>query len=82
MFKFLFNNETVAIEFAQSVGGMLVFLNSSINPLVYCWRIKEIRRFVMSKLREVFDVSFLLDRAVRVNQVRPANISLYHETPI
>ena len=82
MFKFLFNNKTNAIEFAQSVGGMMVLVNSSINPLVYCWRIKEIRRFVMSKLRRVFGVSDLPDRAVRVIRVRPVNIPSHRETPV
>lgn len=31
--------------------GAIILLNSSINPLVYCWKVKEIRRFVASKLR-------------------------------
>ena len=70
MLKFLFNDNSNAIEFVQSVGGMMVLLNSSINPLVYCWRIREIRRFVMSKLRQVFGVSDLPDRAVRVIRVQ------------
>ncbi len=34
--------KTEVSEFTLSVGGMMVMLNSSINPLVYCWRIKEI----------------------------------------
>lgn len=68
--------------FTLIFGGIMVFLNSSINPLVYCWRMKEIRLFVLSKLRCVFRVSGLSDGAVRVNRVRPVNIPSYRETPV
>lgn len=65
--QLLFEMETN--EFVSSFAGMLVILNSSINPLVYCWRITEIRRFVISKLRCMLG-------AVRVKLVRPVeNIS-------
>lgn len=68
--------------FTLMFGGIMVFLNSSINPLVYCWRMKEIRLFVLSKLRCVFRVSCLSDGAVRVNRVRPVNIPSYRGTPV
>ncbi len=74
--------ETEVSEFLLHVGGTMVLLNSSINPLVYCWRIKEIRRFVISKLRQVFGASGLSNRAVRDNQVRPVSLPSYHETPM
>lgn len=51
-------------EFLVSSAGLLVLLNSSINPLVYCWRMTEIRQFVFMKLRCVFSVD-------RATQVRP-----------
>lgn len=51
-------------ESVISSAGLLVLLNSSINPLVYCWRMTEIRRFVFMKLRCVFNVD-------RATQVRP-----------
>ena len=70
-------------EFVVSIGGMMLLLNSSINPLVYCWRITEIRRFVVSKLRRVFGVSGLPNGTVRVRQVRPGNdIPAYLATPM
>ncbi len=75
-------SKTEESEFVRRIGGMMVLLNSSINPLVYCWRIKEIRRFVISKLRQVVGVSSLPDRPVRVNQVRPVSIPAHRETPI
>ena len=35
----------------------LVFLNSSLNPLVYCWRMRDIRHNVMDVLRNVVTLS-------------------------
>ena len=29
----------------------LIFLNSSLNPVIYCWKMKHIRRAVMDILR-------------------------------
>ncbi|XP_078354478.1 adenosine receptor A3-like [Oculina patagonica] len=74
--------ESELVRHIGRIGGMMVLLNSSINPLVYCWRIKEIRRFVVSKLRQLVGVNSLPDGAVRVTQVRPVSIPSYRETPI
>ena len=32
----------------------LIFLNSTLNPLIYCWKLKQIRKTVTGKLRDVF----------------------------
>ena len=32
----------------------LIFLNSTLNPLIYCWKMKQIRKTVTGKLRDVF----------------------------
>lgn len=40
--------------FALGFTSTMVMLNSSINPLVYCWRIGIIRGFMASKLRRLF----------------------------
>ena len=32
----------------------LVFLNSSLNPLLYCWKIREVRQAVKETLRQIF----------------------------
>ena len=32
---------------------LIIFLNSSLNPLVYCWRYREIRNIVRSSLKKV-----------------------------
>ena len=34
----------------------VVFLNSALNPLLYCWRIREIRLAVLQKLRGFFSM--------------------------
>ena len=32
----------------------LVFLNSSLNPLIYCWKMKNIRHTIMTMLRKIY----------------------------
>ena len=32
---------------------MLIFLNSSLNPLIYCWKIKHIRHTIKDELRNI-----------------------------
>ncbi|XP_020607848.1 melanocyte-stimulating hormone receptor-like [Orbicella faveolata] len=34
--------------------GSLVFLNSSLNPILYCWKLEEVRRAVKDTIRQVF----------------------------
>ena len=40
----------LAFQFAIT----LVFLNSSLNPLLYCWKIREVRQAVKETLRQLF----------------------------
>lgn len=35
------------------LGATLIFINSSLNPLLYCWKIREIRRVVLKTLSNV-----------------------------
>ena len=39
---------------AKSATGFVVFLNSSLNPLIYCWRFREIRQLVKSTVKNIF----------------------------
>ncbi|XP_073229782.1 melanocyte-stimulating hormone receptor-like [Porites lutea] len=39
------------LSFILNFTGTLVFLNSSLNPFLYCWRIKEIRQAVKATIR-------------------------------
>ena len=34
----------------------LLFLNSSLNPLIYCWKMRHIRYAIKSILREIFEI--------------------------
>ena len=39
---------------AEQVSLFLIFLNSSLNPLVYCWRYREIRGILKGTLKKIF----------------------------
>ena len=39
---------------AHHIEATLVFLNSSINPILYCWKIREVRQAVKDIIRQVF----------------------------
>ena len=49
-----------------------VFLNSSLNPILYCWKIREVRQAVKDTLTELFFV----DRVNSYNNVLPFNASI------
>ena len=50
----LYTTNTTEISFlvAQFVLVFLIFLNSSLNPIVYCWRYREIRRIVKNTVKK------------------------------
>ena len=39
---------------ARQFGATVMHLNSSLNPLLYCWKIKEVRQVVKGTLRHIF----------------------------
>ena len=39
---------------ANHVSGFLVLLNSSLNPIIYCWRYREIREIVKAFVKKLF----------------------------
>ena len=43
-----------AANIARFLGATLIFVNSSLNPILYCWKIREIRREVLRMLSDVF----------------------------
>ena len=51
----LYMTNTTEISFivAQFASEFLVFLNSSLNPLVYCWRYREIRQIVKNTAKKI-----------------------------
>ena len=39
---------------AWNISGILVFLNSSLNPILYCWKIREVRQALIETIRPCF----------------------------
>ena len=54
---FITNNPQSSLLVAEQVSVFLVFLNSSLNPLVYCWRYREIREIVKSTVKKIFRIN-------------------------
>lgn len=53
----LFSHESISSSYFVSwtVTVSLVYLNSSLNPFLYCWRISEIRQVVKGTIRQAFN---------------------------
>ena len=45
---------TLSLYIARQFTTILVLLNSSLNPLFYCWKIREVRQAVKEELRQLF----------------------------
>ena len=61
--------------FALDITSFLALLNSSLNPVVYCWRIKEIQREAKQLIRNSHSCySIILGRFFQ-NRVMPLNTS-------
>ncbi|CAH3127970.1 unnamed protein product [Porites lobata] len=50
------NGETPLLSHLLYFTRTLVFLNSSLNPLIYCWKMRHIRQTVMDILRNIFAI--------------------------
>ena len=44
----------LSVYLARDFTGTLVLLNSLLNPLLYCWKIREVRQAVKDTMRELF----------------------------
>ena len=49
----------------------LVFLNSSLNPVIYCWRMRHVRRTIMDILRKI---PWNSNRPLRINYNRSLSV--------
>ena len=49
----IFSGSSVATVDSAFYSITLIFLNSSLNPLIYCWKMRSIRRAVINTLRKV-----------------------------
>ena len=47
-------NSEVFYKAANLVYSTLVCLNSSLNPFLYCWRIKEVRQAVKATIKQLY----------------------------
>ena len=56
---FLLIKDNLRISFleAQNIALFFVFLNSSLNPLVYCWRFRQVREIMKSTLRKILRIT-------------------------
>ena len=50
----LHNPNTIPMNQFYFFSWTLLFLNSSLNPLVYCWKMRNIRRAIIDTLRSIF----------------------------
>ena len=50
------DNTQISFWLAYYVTFFFVFLNSSLNPLVYCWRYREIRQIMKSTVKKIFRI--------------------------
>ena len=53
----VFKTMTSSLAFACTFSATLVNLNSTLNPVRYCWKIRDVRRAVIDTVREVFSRS-------------------------
>ena len=51
MFVETFTGYTLTVKIVYDYVGTVVYINSFLNPVVYCWRIGEVRRAVKNRLR-------------------------------
>ena len=45
---------TGSLSVLTMFASFFVFFNSSLNPLVYCWRLREVRRIMKDTLKKIF----------------------------
>lgn len=44
---------SLSIATAWNVAGVLVYFNSALNPVLYCWKIREVRQAVKATIRQI-----------------------------
>ena len=53
------------------LGASLVFFNSSLNPLVYCWKLREVREAVVEILKSLFSKFIPCNNPENISQQQP-----------
>ncbi|CAH3199180.1 unnamed protein product [Porites evermanni] len=54
---YLTNTSEISFLVAHFASMFLIYLNSSLNPFVYCWRHREIRQSVKSTVKQIFHMN-------------------------
>ena len=54
---YLTNTSEISFLVAHFASIFLIYLNSSLNPFVYCWRYPEIRQTVKSTVKKIFHIN-------------------------
>jgi len=52
-FAFIISGTSITVDIFSLYSSTLVFLNSSLNPLIYCWKMKDVRHTVINILRKI-----------------------------
>ena len=47
----------ISLSLFEHASVFLIFLNSTLNPLIYCWRYREIREIVKATFKKVFHLN-------------------------
>ena len=72
----LMNDEfRLSYRVANHVSVFLIFLNSSLNPLVYCWRYKEIRNHLKRTLKQILRINSTIQtqrQRQKINKTLPS----------
>ena len=45
---------SLSVYLARQFAGTILFSNSSLNPLLYCWKIREVRKAVKDSIRQLY----------------------------
>ena len=54
---YLTNTSEISFLVAHFASIFLIYLNSSLNPFIYCWRYPEIRQSVKSTVKQIFHIN-------------------------
>ena len=58
MVLMIYRGLSLRLFYAWSYTSTLVYLNSSLNPILYCWKIEEVRQAVKNTIRQVLCLFF------------------------
>ena len=59
-------SEEIIVEILRQYMLTLMFVNSCLNPLIYCWKLRHIRRTIRLILRQIFVRDTVVQAAVQV----------------